>query len=267
MNQTTIKESACRFGAGRRLVGVLTLPPGPAPRRAFVLVTAGMTPKFGPFRLYTQVARRLAGEGWIVLRFDLGGVGDSGPGPSGLPLAERTRLEIAAAVDHLHERFALDGTALAGLCSGAEDALRYAEGDPRVTRLVLMDPFGYPTAGWRMRDLPIRLARTSLWLLGLVPTYGLGSAALVDYRHMTLEESSRLLLTVIGRGVSLHFVYTGGMRETFNHEGQFRAMFRAVDFRGLAALDYFPRLRHTQELEADRRDVIDAIARRARSGP
>ncbi len=50
------------------------------------------------------------------------------------------------------------------------------------------------------------------------------------------------------------------MRETFNHKGQFRAMFPDVDFRGLASVDYFPRLRHTQSLEADRRQVVESIA-------
>ncbi len=127
-----------------------------------------------------------------------------------------------------------------------------------------MDPFGYRTAGWRSRDLLIRFARRSLWRLGLLPTYAVpeNGAALIDYAHMDHAESSRILRVLIRRNVSMHFVYTGGMRESFNHKGQFKAMFSGIDFLGLATLDYFPQFRHTQALEADRRAVIESVARR-----
>ena len=226
-----------------------------------VLVTAGLTPKFGPFRLYAQLARRLATEGFLTLRFDLGGIGDSGTGRAELPLARRTELEIRAAVEHVLERGAFAGVTLGGLCSGAEDSLRYAELDPRITGLVLMDPFGYKTLGWKARDLPIRLLRLTLWKMGLLPTYGGASNGdfLIDYKHMEHPESSRILRTMVERGVPMHFVYTGGMHESFNHKRQFKAMFPGIDFKGKVTLDYYPRLRHTQPLEADRRLVIGSI--------
>ena len=264
MTKIEIQESCCRFGEHQQLTGVITEPVNAAPRIAFVLVSAGLTPKFGPFRFYAELARRLSGEGLLTLRFDLGGIGDSGKGYAGRPLIERTELEIRAAVDYLDERNDLDGIILGGLCSGAEDSFRYAEIDPRVTGLMLMDPFGYKTWGWRSRDVLIRLARRSLWTLGLLPTYGGkdDAAALIDYAHMDHAESSRILQSLIRRRVPMHFVYTGGMRESFNHKRQLNAMFGKIDFRGLVALDYFPQLRHTQALEEDRRMVIESIARR-----
>jgi pimeloyl-ACP methyl ester carboxylesterase len=262
MSALEITESCCRFGAGRRLAGVVTEPAAPA-RAGFVLVSAGLTPKFGPFRLYARLARRLAQEGFAVLRFDLGGIGDSGAGDGASPLRERTATEIRAAVEHLSAGRRLDGLVLGGLCSGAEDSFRYAETDARVTGLLLMDPFGYKTWGWRAREWGVRAARGALRLLGLVPPAPAdGAPALIDYRHMDHPEASRILRALVRRGVCLHFVYTGGMRESFNHRGQLRAMFAGIELSGLATLDYFPRLRHTQELEADRCLVIDSIARR-----
>ena len=263
MTKNEIRESACRFGDHRQLAGVITEPAGAAPRVALLLTTAGLVPKFGPFRLYTQLARRFASEGLLTLRFDLGGIGDSGKGYENCGLQKRTELEIRAAVDYLDERNDLDGIILGGLCSGAEDSLRYAELDPRVTGLMLVDPFGYKTLGWRARDLVIRAARRSLWLLGLLPTYAApdDGASLVNYEHMDHAESSRILRVLIARKVPLHFVYTGGMRETFNHERQFKTMFRDIDFQGLATLDYFPQLRHTQVLDMDRRTIIESMAR------
>jgi pimeloyl-ACP methyl ester carboxylesterase len=262
MNPSRTLERCVRFGEHGQLAGIVTEPAG-RPRAGALLVTAGLTPKFGPFRLYAQLARRLAADGLRVLRFDLGGIGDSGQADAALPIRERTEREIAAAVDELARGETGSGLLLAGLCSGAEDAFRYAAIDSRVTALALIDPFGYRTFGWRWRDGLIRLARRGLAAAGLLPTYRSGAprARLVDYRHMDAEECRAVLARLLPRGVRMHFVYTGGMREHFNHKGQFRRMFRDVDFRGLATLDFFPQLRHTQVLEADRKLVIDSIAR------
>jgi dienelactone hydrolase len=264
-----VNESSCRFGPGGRLVGIVTEPHNaPPPRRAAcVLVNAGLVPKFGPFRLYARLARRLADEGLLTLRFDLGGIGDSRPGHAGRPLRERTMLELGDAVDHVAERYAPDGVILGGLCSGAEDSFRYAEGDPRVAGVVLIDPFGYRTAGWYWRHLRHRLARRSLRALGVYEPFAAPAAApkgesLVNYQHMDRAESGRILGALLGRRARVHFVYTGGMIEYFNHRRQLAAMFRGVDFRGLVTLDHFPHIDHTPALEEDRRALVEAIGAR-----
>jgi alpha-beta hydrolase superfamily lysophospholipase len=114
-----LTETSCQFGDHRQLVGVVSEPATCERRIGFVLVNAGVVPKVGPFRLYVQLARRLAGAGIVTLRFDLGGIGDSQQGYSNQPLKARTTLEIRAAVDHLTERYSLDGIVIGGLCSGA----------------------------------------------------------------------------------------------------------------------------------------------------
>ncbi len=264
MNDAEIRERSCRFGEHGRLVGIVT-EPAKSPRAAAVMVTAGLTPKFGPFRLYAQLARRLAGDGLLVLRFDLGGIGDSVPAHGALPLKKRTEEEIRAAVDHLSERGAPGGLVLGGLCSGAEDAFRYAAIDPRVTGLFLIDPFAFPTFGWIWRDYLIRGVRRGLALAGFLPTYRAGDggrSTLIHYEYMRYDECSRIMRALVARKVGIHFLYTGGMRESFNHKRQFKAMFRDVDFQNPPTVAYFPQLRHTQVLEADRQLVIDSIARR-----
>ena len=60
MTNAEIQESTCRFGEHQQLTGVLTEPAETAPRIACVLINAGLIPKFGPFRLYAQLARRLS---------------------------------------------------------------------------------------------------------------------------------------------------------------------------------------------------------------
>lgn len=262
-----MKELACQFGPHRQLAGILTEPEVLTQRRAVVLVSAGVTPKFGPFRLYAELARRLGRAGYRTLRFDLGGIGDSGEEYAGYPLSERTYLQIKAAFDHLSERFQLDEFVLTGLCSGADDSFRQAARDDRVTGVVLVDPFAYRTYGFLWRHLLFRAQRRWLRAIGLYrPQAKNRAASLVDYEHLPVVESSRILRELLQREVQLHFVYTGGMREHFNHPGQLRAMFRDVPLKGReVSVDYLPDLDHTQLFQAERCILIELIAARLAS--
>lgn len=255
-----MNEIACQFGPGRELAGVITQPAQARGKRGVVLVNAGFTPKFGPFRLYVELARRLAREGAVVLRFDLGGIGDSGQLHSGLPLQQRTHEQIRAAIDTLTERFELGEVLLGGLCSGADDSFRHAEQDSRVTGVMLIDPFAYRTRGYGWRHLRYRTERRLLRVLGWYrPQPRDRRRALVDYEHVPRPEATRILSALLERRVRLHFVYTAGMREHYNHPGQLRAMFPQLDFADLVRLDYLPQIDHTQLLAADRKQLIDTL--------
>jgi dienelactone hydrolase len=265
-------ETCCQIGTHAELTGITTEPRHGARRIATLFVNAGLVPKFGPYRLYAEAARRLAASGWRSMRFDLGDIGDSVQIHSGVPLIERTRLDITAAIDHLHEVYDLDGVVLAGLCSGAEDSFRHAAVDHRVLGVVLIDPFSYRTTGWYWRNALQRVARRSMRALGLftplnVPGHdtSMEPAAMrrrLRYEPIRHEESSRILADLVDRGVRIHFIYTGGANETFNHPGQLRAMFPGIDFRGLVTVDHLPRLDHTQPLHEERVTLIDVIEAR-----
>jgi Serine aminopeptidase, S33 len=266
-----MKELSCQFGDGDRLAGIVTRPDAPARRAALVLVSAGLSPKSGPFRLYAELARRLSRDGFLTLRFDLGGIGDSRPEHTNDPLERRTGRDIAAALDYLTAHHKLDDIVLGGLCSGAEDSFRAAELDPRVTGVVMIDPFAYKTSGWMWRHLAYRATRRLLRALGIhrpfvrapaAPSGPKGRRPLVAYKYMDHPESSRILRAVVERRDHVHFVYTGGAREMFNHERQLKAMFPEVEFDGLVTLDHVPHVEHTQLLEEDRRTIVEAIARR-----
>ena len=67
----------------RRLFGILSVPNGSdnaAP--AVILLNTGLETRVGPHRLYVPLARELSAQGHLVLRYDLGGIGDSEP-PAG----------------------------------------------------------------------------------------------------------------------------------------------------------------------------------------
>jgi len=259
-----VTEICCQFGDHRQLVGVVS-EPAISPRRVgFVLVSAGVVPKHGPFRMYVELARRLASAGIVTLRFDLGGIGDSQQGYANRPLKARSTLEIRAAVDHLTERYSLDGVVIGGLCSGAEDAFSYAETDPRIKGVLLIDPFSYRTRGWAWRNILYRFARRSLRAVNVYePIANSATAAsrarLVHYKYMDHCESSRILRALITRSAHVHFVYTG--RDAFNHRGQLKDMFPELDFAGCVTVDHFPSMDHTQVFEEDRRTLAACISR------
>jgi pimeloyl-ACP methyl ester carboxylesterase len=255
-------EAAVRL-AGDRVAAIVTTPVSGG-RRACVLVNAGVVPKHGPFRLYTELARRLADHDYTTVRFDLGGLGDSTADGSHAPLAARTLGEIAAAVDHVCATPRVPGAVvIGGLCSGAEDAFRYAEIDARVTSVVLVDPFAYRTTGWYPRDLVRRavgklLVASGAWQPPLVER----GARLVDYAYMRRAEAARILAALVGRRVRVHFIYTGGSDVHFNHPGQVAAMFPQLDLREFVTVDHLPGIEHTQLLGEDRALLVDTIAAR-----
>ncbi len=261
-----MKEQCSRFGPNQRLAGIITEPAG-APRAVTIWVSAGLLPKHGPFRLYTEASRRLVRVGVASLRFDLSGVGDSPNDSSGRPLAERTALEIAAAIEHVAERFGNVPIALAGLCSGAEDAFRAAASDSRVQQVVMIDPFAYRTSGWAARHALYRVGRRLLRAAGLYRPSPSPQSRAVSYRYLEREESEPLLRQLLEREVRVHFIYTAGMRERFNHRSQLGKQFPGVDFRGLVTLDYLPQVDHTQLLASDRELMVETIARRIQAGP
>jgi dienelactone hydrolase len=216
--------------------------------------------------LYAELARQLSTEAFVTLRFDLSGIGDSRQAHTSSSLGDRTQRDVAAAIDYMASRFPLHGIVLGGLCSGAEDAFRSAELDSRVTGVVMIDPFAYRTPGWCWRHLLYRARRRLLRAVGAYrplapPTPAKKSKSAITYKYMDRAESQRILKTLVERRVRVHFIYTGGSREVFNHERQLKAMFRDVDLEEWVTLTYLPHVDHTQWLFGDRVLIIRTVVR------
>lgn len=257
-----IRETAVKFGEGGRLIGILTEPTARSPRAVFVLVTVAFNPKFGLYRIYAEWARTLAAAGIATLRFDIGGIGETVALRTGT-LQSRTLAEIGDAVTFVDRSLPGLPLFLGGICSGAEDALRYAEGDARVTRVVLVDPFAYRTSGWGWRHDLFRVRRRLLRLLRVSrPSNTAWTPGIISYNHMTLEVSSRVVGQLASRGVVMHFIYTSGRRELFNHASQLPKMFPELALADVTTADFIPHLEHAQILGEDRRTLMATILRR-----
>jgi alpha-beta hydrolase superfamily lysophospholipase len=124
--------------------GIVTEPaPGEKPRGAVILVNAGADYHIGPSGIYVELARHWARHGYIVLRMDLAGLGDSGTlsGQADNEVFPPEALsDIRAAVDHLRTRYGIQDVALGGLCSGAYHALRAAVASISVNPILMINP-------------------------------------------------------------------------------------------------------------------------------
>jgi hypothetical protein len=97
---------------------------------AVVLLNAGSAHRVGPGRLYAQLARRLAALGFLCVRLDLCGLGDSAadgerendPYP---PTAFR---DVELTLEHLRAELGVRRAVLLGLCSGAYTAFQRLSG-------------------------------------------------------------------------------------------------------------------------------------------
>lgn len=103
-----------------------------------LVVVGGPQYRVGSHRQFVLFARDAAAAGFPVLRFDYRGMGDS----AGLSRDfQQVDDDIRTAVDALVEHSGVSKVVLWCLCDAASAALFYAQTDPRVVGLVLMNPW------------------------------------------------------------------------------------------------------------------------------
>jgi hypothetical protein len=160
-----VKERALLFGRTKSLTGVITepaSPPDPA-RPAVVFLDAGVLHHVGPNRVHVRLARELAGEGFLSMRFDFSGLGDSRPRRDAVPFAESVVAETRQAMDVLAAR-GVRSFLLFGICSGADAALRVALQDPRVAGAALVEPYLVAGPGYLLYAYRRQLLNPLSWL-------------------------------------------------------------------------------------------------------
>jgi exosortase A-associated hydrolase 1 len=140
---------------GEPLVSVVTLPRegDRVANTGVIVVVGGPQYRIGSHRQFVHLARALAAAGYVSMRFDVRGMGDSCGERCGF---EGIVPDVAAAIDALHrEAPQLHRFVLWGLCDGASAALLYIDerADPRVHGLCLVNPWARS---------PASLARTQV---------------------------------------------------------------------------------------------------------
>ena len=142
-----LTEAGCRIPGESALFGIVTTAgPGEIRRRGLILLNAGATHHVGPNRMYVNLARRWAEQGYVVLRMDIRRLGDSpleSAGPDCEVYPENAVDDVRAAVGYLQSHYGVNDIALAGLCSGAFHALRAAVAHVAVNRIIMVNPLNF----------------------------------------------------------------------------------------------------------------------------
>ncbi len=257
-NAVSLRESIHNFG--RACIGVMTRPiTATVSDIGIVLLNAGMIHRSGPYRLYSELARRLAAKGFCVLRYDQAGLGDSQM--TTLPTNERRLEEFAAAKKLIEQHTGIRHYLVAGICSGADDAFFLAD-DPHIDGAILIDGLAYRTPGFWLRYLLPRLINPHRIIQYLAKSSAQDvSGGLDDFRDFPTQNQAReKLARLINEHRKFLFIYTGGAYSYFNHADQFRQCF-ALNAQQTDAvqLAFWPQCDHTFYAQIHRQQLIDHV--------
>jgi exosortase A-associated hydrolase 2 len=133
-------ETPFFFGsAEQRLFGVIHEPVGPTFKTPYVFCHPFGEEKLWAHRVFVAYSRRLAAEGYLVLRFDYRGNGDSEGDFSDTSLAMALS-DVRDAIAYVRARTGEPAVNLLGLRLGATIASLVAETDGSVDELILWEP-------------------------------------------------------------------------------------------------------------------------------
>lgn len=142
-----VREIAFRFGEGQRLFGVLTQPTAAVPARMAVLMAnTGANHHIGANRIHVRAARDWASRGFSVLRFDLGGIGESEPAagaPCNAPFRDGGIDDFESALAELRRRTGASTIVSVGICSGAYVSFHAALRGAALSAQVLINPAAF----------------------------------------------------------------------------------------------------------------------------
>ena len=274
-----MRETAVLFGPGGSLAGIVTEPNrGVTGRPAVLLLNAGLLHRIGPSRVYVRMARMLASAGFMVLRFDFSGIGDSDRCRDDVPRPEGVLREAREAMKFLAESRGVDQFVTIGLCWGATSAFRIACHDPRVVAAVMIDWYAYRTFGYYLHHYGARLFKVKPWygfFAGRSPagrrlrrTFGVGGGHQtgnplgMSYARQFPPKKAVLsdLHGLAGRGVDLFFIYSGGgMENWYNYRAQFKHMFPSLRSNKRMRVEFFGEADHTFTLLRHQDALVTAI--------
>lgn len=241
-----MKEKTVLLGKSKSLVGIITIP---APefdlreRPAIILLNSGLLHRVGPNRLYVKLARKFATEGFVVLRFDLSGIGDSKIPNESHAYDESTGIinDTRDVMDYLSETKSSRQFILMGLCSGGSNAFRVACNDERVIGVNLIEGFAFPSTAYFASSYSGSFLSFKSWrrlLTGKSEIWGLirglikfhlskQTRQLTENLHVPSKEELLANLDILlNRNVRLCFIYSKGSSAYYNYQDIFEEKIR-----------------------------------------
>ncbi len=272
---SSYRERAMRFGAHGGLAGVLTEPAldrSIAGAPVVVLTNVGLNHHVGPFRLWVELARKLASAGFAVLRFDSAGLGDSEPRRETISDIERAVLDLNDAAAMLGERIGATRFVPMALCSGVDAAHRFSIRNASVAGAVFLDGYAYRTTGFRLRYLTRRWLQFARWRRFIrrrwiynyaAATKGVRETGEVDEifvrSYPPLADLAKDFDSMVARGTKLFFGFTGEVDHSYNGERQLFEMFPNLRSSQAVSNAYYHAADHLFSFARDRRLLLEHL--------
>jgi hypothetical protein len=236
-----------------------------------LLANVGMHHRVGPYRLFVDLARRLAELGFTTLRFDLSGLGDSGTYSGTVSDESRWIEDMKSAMSLLQDKYAVRGFVVLGLCSGVDPAHAVALADPRIHGAIFVDGHSYITKMHYVHRYVFRATQRRAWelflkrrmpaLFGVEQEPAVETSLAFTRAPMPRERFVREVGRLLEQKIPLLFAFTGEQHAAFSHPEQFHDMVHPLETRGRVDVAMYRRADHTLSIPEDRRAFIGAMSR------
>lgn len=232
---TDYKETPVQFGPDGSLIGIVTTPAdGALAPVACLMLNMGANHRIGPRRINVKLARQMAEHGISGIRFDLAGLGDSGPASGSEHFLTQAVFDLQAAMNLMETTLGVRRFIVIGLCSGATNGMSAAIADSRVIGLLMFDSFAFPgrRSRWERtarRALavptnPAVIGKTVRWLKRKFSATAAAAAAPhifePDPPEVTAALFRRSMTQLAERKVAVMLLYTGTVHVTDRNRDQ-----------------------------------------------
>jgi pimeloyl-ACP methyl ester carboxylesterase len=262
----SIHERSLRYGEGGRGFAMVTLPEHDRSAPIVVLLNAGLLHRAEPYRLNVLTARRLAALGYLCVRMDLSGKGDT-PAREGLSNRESVALDWRLVCEALDHAFGRRPTIIMGLCSGADNGIKLSAIDQRVHGLVLLDAQTPRDRGFLARRLLSKALDWHSWarlperLFGRRKPARRGQASPpTNLRDLPRpEDLATCIRHLVDKDGRLLMLFTSSASRYYNREGQFARAYATPGLRKICKEHYWPDVEHLYPVQAHRDRLVDTI--------
>ncbi len=266
-----MKEDAFWFGENNRGFGIVTLPEqAQAGAPVVVLLNAGLLHREEPYRLNVLAGRALAAAGYICIRVDLSGKGDT-PTRPGLSNRESVARDWQCIKDTVTKRFGERNIVIMGLCSGADNGVKIMLHDENVVGLILIDLISPMDAGFNQRRLLLKLTNRAKWLnlptsianfvknrisATLKPT----EPPIMLRDEPTPEETKHCFEAIVERKGQVLAVFTSHALKHYNQQGQLVRALNIPQLQEHCEEVFWPYTSHLFPIQAYRDLLVERIA-------
>jgi hypothetical protein len=265
-----IREQVFTYGEHQHGIGVLSEPQDTTDSPIVVLLNAGLSHRAEPYRLNVLLARELAKKGYIAVRVDLSGKGDS-PARSTLTNRESVALDWSFIKKSLEKLYGSRTLLIFGLCSGADNGIKICADDPMVKGLILLDPVSRQDSGFRKRDFISRITNPYKWmrlhriLLRRLSTKSSSENSLLsspmDLRdEPNSDDMDRCFEGLVRKNGRVLSVFTSQALYHYNSRGQFAAAMGVDGLESIIEEVFWPDAKHIFPIEAHRNRLIEKAA-------